>query len=59
VFDDFTRLGEKGSGARRGLGLGLGLGVVRRTAQLLDHPIEVRSIEGKGTCFTVIVPVAR
>ncbi|MBC7950864.1 MAG: sensor histidine kinase [Rhodospirillaceae bacterium] len=55
VFDDFTRLGEKG-GSR---GLGLGLGVVRRTAQLLGLTVELRSAEGKGSSFAVIVPLAK
>ncbi|HLO75035.1 MAG TPA: ATP-binding protein, partial [Magnetospirillum sp.] len=53
VFEDFTRLGDKGAGSQRGLGLGLG--VVRRTAQLLDHGIELRSLPGKGSCFAVLV----
>lgn len=57
IFDDFTRLSEKGSGASRGLGLGLG--VVRRMAQLLKHRVEVRSTVGKGSCFAVVVPLAR
>lgn len=52
IFDDFTRLGDKGSGTQRGLGLGLG--VVRRTAQLLGHEIELRSRPGQGSCFAVI-----
>lgn len=52
VFEDFTRLGDKGSGTHRGLGLGLG--VVRRTAHLLEHAIELRSEPGKGSCFTVV-----
>lgn len=57
VFDDFVRLdtpAERG-GSR---GLGLGLGVVRRMAALLDHPLELRSISGKGSCFGVVVPKA-
>lgn len=54
VFEDFTRLGTKGSGTQRGLGLGLG--VVRRTAQLLGHGIELRSEPGKGSNFAVVVP---
>jgi Signal transduction histidine kinase len=57
IFDDFTRLGEKGSGASRGLGLGLG--VVRRMALLLGHRVEVRSVVGKGSCFAVVVPLAK
>lgn len=52
VFEDFTRLGDKGAGTQRGLGLGLG--VVRRTAQLLGHRIELRSQPGKGSSFIVV-----
>ncbi|MGE5476711.1 MAG: ATP-binding protein [Bacteroidales bacterium] len=52
VFEDFTRLGEKGAGSQRGLGLGLS--VVRRTARLLEHEIELRSRPGKGSCFAVV-----
>lgn len=55
VFEDFTRLGDKGSGAQRGLGLGLG--VVRRTAQLLGHALELRSQPGKGSCFSVLIRI--
>ncbi|CAA7614697.1 ATP-binding protein [Magnetospirillum sp. UT-4] len=57
IFEDFTRLGDKGSGSERGLGLGLS--VVRRTADLLRHPVMVRSVEGKGSSFTVVVPLGR
>lgn len=53
VFDDFVRLDGKGSGSQRGLGLGLS--VVRRTAQLLDHDILLRSQPGKGSCFSVVL----
>ncbi|MGE5547894.1 MAG: ATP-binding protein [Solirubrobacterales bacterium] len=57
IFEDFTRLGDKGSGASRGLGLGLS--VVRRMTRLMGHRIEVRSTPGKGSMFAVVVPVAR
>lgn len=56
IFEDFTRLGDKGRGQDRGLGLGLS--VVRRTAQLLGHSIEVKSRVGKGSCFAIVVPLA-
>ncbi|NFV79486.1 sensor histidine kinase [Magnetospirillum aberrantis SpK] len=56
VFEDFTRLGDKGSGAQRGLGLGLG--VVRRTAHLLGHGLKLRSQSGKGSCFSVLIKTA-
>lgn len=52
VFEDFTRLGDKGAGTQRGLGLGLG--VVRRTAKLLGHRVELQSQPGRGSCFTVV-----
>ena len=38
-------------------GRGVGLDVVRRTIRRLKGSIEVRSIEGKGTTFTVTVPI--
>ena len=49
IFDDFTRFAPKSQESN----LGLGLSVVRRTAQLLGHQIEVKSILGKGSSFTV------
>ncbi|RAU22973.1 two-component sensor histidine kinase [Paramagnetospirillum kuznetsovii] len=54
IFDDFTRLDvTQDRGASKGLGLGLG--VVRRMASVLGHKLEVKSVPGKGSCFTVIV----
>ncbi|CCG40083.1 Putative two-component sensor histidine-kinase, classical system [Magnetospirillum molischianum DSM 120] len=55
VFDDFTRIDRPGTTADS-RGLGLGLGVVRRMAGLLDHPLEVRTLTGRGSCFGVLVP---
>jgi two-component system, chemotaxis family, CheB/CheR fusion protein len=42
---------------RRG-GLGLGLAIVQRLAELLNHPVGVRSRIGKGTVFFIEVPLA-
>lgn len=39
-------------------GLGLGLSIVRQTAQLLKHPMTLRSEEGKGSVFSIAVPVS-
>jgi signal transduction histidine kinase len=38
-------------------GLGLGLAIVKRLADLLDAPLMVRSRPGRGTVFTLEVPV--
>lgn len=52
IFDEYY---QGTAGAERG-GFGLGLAIVRRLGQILDHKVEVRSIPGKGTRFSVDVP---
>lgn len=52
IFEEFRR-GRSG----RGQGLGLGLAIARRTAELLDHAIGVRSWPGHGSVFWVRVPM--
>lgn len=53
IFEEFTRLQDRNDG------LGLGLSVVRRTARLLGHEVEVKSQQGKGSCFTIFVPLVK
>lgn len=54
IFREFRQLSSPaGDGAK---GLGLGLAIVERLAQLLDHRIELRSVPGQGSCFTVVLP---
>jgi CheY-like chemotaxis protein len=53
IFEEFHRL----DGERREHGLGLGLAIVRRVAALLGHPIGVDSTPGKGSLFSVDVPI--
>lgn len=55
VFEEFRRLDE---GARTARGLGLGLSIVERIGRVLRHPIDLRSIEGRGSVFFVDVPRA-
>lgn len=52
IFDEYY---QGTAGAERG-GFGLGLAIVRRLGQILDHKVEVRSIPGKGTRFSIDVP---
>jgi CheY-like chemotaxis protein len=39
-------------------GLGLGLAIVDRLCRLLDHPLEMSSVMGKGARFSVVVSLA-
>jgi Na+/proline symporter/signal transduction histidine kinase/ActR/RegA family two-component response regulator len=55
VFREFTRLEE---GAREAQGLGLGLSIVDRIARVLRLEIRIFSDKGKGTRFSVILPVS-
>jgi CheY-like chemotaxis protein len=57
IFDEFVQLEPESSGGRRGIGLGLA--IVHRLTQMLHHPLAVDSVEGRGTRFTVTVPLAQ
>jgi CheY-like chemotaxis protein/anti-sigma regulatory factor (Ser/Thr protein kinase) len=54
VFREFTRLDE---GVREAPGLGLGLSIVDRIARVLRLELHLQSLTGKGTRFSVILPV--
>jgi len=41
----------------RSKGMGLGLAIVRRTADLLRHPLSVRSRPGRGSVFALTLPL--
>jgi len=53
IFDAFSQLDPADDG------MGLGLSIVRRTAAVLDHPVQVRSEPGRGSRFTVEMPRVR
>src|SRR3984893_9088776 len=53
IFDAFQRADDS-----RADGLGLGLFIVKRAADLLGHRVEVQSVEGHGSRFTVVAPAA-
>ena len=55
IFEEFRRLQSKDQIGEKGMGLGLA--IVRRMAGALGHPIEVRSWPGRGSVFSVTVPI--
>lgn len=54
VFEEFYQIANPERD--RSKGLGLGLAIVKRLAELLHHPLDVRSHPGRGSCFAVTVP---
>lgn len=57
IFDEYRQL--QYDGHYLGKGLGLGLSIVKLIAELLNLKLEVSSIPGRGSSFSVLVPVAR
>jgi signal transduction histidine kinase len=53
IFRAFQRADES-----RADGLGLGLFIVKHAADLLRHRVEVRSAEGRGSCFAIVTNAA-
>ena len=52
IFDKFYQ----SDSSRKGEGSGLGLALVKQLIDLYGGSISVKSVLGKGTCFTVILP---
>lgn len=55
IFEEFVQLHNPERDRRKGLGLGLA--IVNRLALLLNHRLDVRSQAGRGSCFSIEVPV--
>ena len=53
IFEEFRRLG------RSGQGMGLGLAIADRIANMLNHPIMIRSWLDIGSVFSVEVPITK
>ena len=56
VFQPYHQLGPAADD--RGRGLGLGLAIVRSMAELLGHHVSLRSRVGRGSVFSISVPLA-
>ena len=56
IFEEFRRLDSGMDGDERSAGLGLS--IVDRIATLLEHPVQLRSWPGRGSVFSVTVPLA-
>jgi Na+/proline symporter/CheY-like chemotaxis protein/two-component sensor histidine kinase len=57
IFDEFVRLQADDDPPREERGLGLGLAIVDRIARMLDLPIGLASAPGRGSTFSVTVPL--
>jgi signal transduction histidine kinase len=56
VFQEFVQLHNPERD--RAKGLGLGLAIVRRLVDLLEVPLVLKSVPGRGSCFTLHLPLA-
>ncbi|MDI4657644.1 hybrid sensor histidine kinase/response regulator [Xanthobacter autotrophicus] len=56
IFGEFYRIQHDGHDV--GEGLGLGLAIVERLCSLLDHPLTLTSIRGRGSRFSISLPMA-
>jgi two-component system, sensor histidine kinase len=60
VFEEFYQVQRAHkTGAHERKGLGLGLAIVKRLADLLHAPLKLRSQLGRGTVFTLELPVGK
>jgi len=55
VFDEFVQIGNPERDRTKGLGLGLA--IVKRLAVLLDHRVTVSSKLGRGSAFSIELPL--
>ncbi len=55
IYQEFFQIGNPERDRTKGLGLGLA--IVKRAGELLAHPIAVRSVQGRGSMFSVAAPL--
>ncbi len=57
IFDEYVQIDNPERDREKGLGLGLA--IVARISQLLDYRVHVNSVHGKGSDFSIEVPLGR
>ncbi len=57
IFQDFYQVGNAARDRREGLGMGLS--IAKRLTAMLGGSLDVRSTPGKGSCFTIVLPIAQ
>lgn len=55
IFEEFYQISNPERDREKGVGLGLA--IVKRLVDLLDYRIDIDSIPGKGSCFSIEVPI--
>lgn len=55
IFEEFHRFEQPSPWGERGLGLGLS--ICQRISRVLEHPLRVRSWPGRGSVFSITVPI--
>jgi len=55
IYEPFYQVENAARDRRKGLGMGLA--IVRQLCDLMNHPIRVRSVPGKGSVFAVDLPI--
>ncbi|NVK42505.1 MAG: PAS-domain containing protein [Oceanospirillaceae bacterium] len=58
IFLEFRRIAPRGGGPQD-KGLGLGLAIVDKISRILGHQVAVTSVEGRGSVFSVEVPLGQ
>jgi signal transduction histidine kinase len=60
IFEEFYQVpGTDAVAPHQRKGLGLGLAIVKRLAELMDAPLSLRSQPGRGTVFTLALPLGK
>lgn len=60
IFDEFYQVNAGATRApHHAKGLGLGLSIVQRLARLMDAPLHLRSVPGRGSMFMLELPLGK